>query len=288
MFCDLVDSTGLSEKLDAEDLRELLGVYQKTVGAVIARFDGHIAQYLGDGIMAYFGWPHAHEEDAERAIRAAMEIVNAIPEMRATEFLLKEPLRVRIGVATGPVVLGETGSGDAAVPKAAVGTTPNEAARLQGLAGPNEIVISPVTRQLAGRAFDYDDMGEQRLKGISAPVRPWRVLSENTGTNRFKARAEDKLLPLVGRDSEIRMLLARWRKARRGDGQVVMLSGEPGIGKSRVIFEFQQRLDANLPVLTYQCSPFYTNTALHPFVGYFERAAGFKRYPTALLRTQLE
>ena len=165
MFCDLVDSTALAEKLDPEDLREMMATYQKTAGAVIEHYEGHVAQYLGDGLMVYFGWPVAHEDAAGRAVRAGLDIIKAVKDVAAPA-----PLRVRIGIATGPVVVGETGAGDASVPKAAVGETPNVAARLQGLAGPDEIVIAPTTHTLASGAFDYDDLGEQDLKGIVEPL----------------------------------------------------------------------------------------------------------------------
>ncbi|MCZ6893042.1 MAG: hypothetical protein O7H40_03210, partial [Gammaproteobacteria bacterium] len=217
MFCDLVGSTALSAKLDPEDLREVMAVYQKTAGAVIERYEGHVAQYLGDGLMVYFGWPQAHEDDAERALQTSIELIEAIKGMDAPE-----PLQVRIGIATGPVVVGETGAGDASVPKAAVGETPNVAARLQGLAGPDEIVIAPTTHTLAGGAFDYDDLGEQTLKGIVEPLRAWRVVSESAAEGRFEARTTGGLTPLVGREIEIALLLERWDQAKDGEGQVVL------------------------------------------------------------------
>jgi class 3 adenylate cyclase/predicted ATPase len=273
MFCDLVGSTALSEKLDPEDLRELMAAYQKAAGVVIERHEGHVAQYLGDGLMVYFGWPAAHEEDAAQAVRASLELVEAVKDVRSPE-----PLRVRIGIATGPVVVGETGRGDAAVPKAAVGETPNVAARLQGLAGPGEIVIGPTTQRLAGGAFDYYDLGRQELKGISDPLRAWRVVRESTVEGRFEARTMGRFTTLVGRESEIAMLLERWTEAKDGEGQVVLLAGDPGIGKSRITQALRERL-ANQPHtrLRYQCSPYYTNTAFYPVVDQLERAAGFAR-----------
>ena len=273
MFCDLVGSTALSEKLDPEDLREVMAAYQKAAGAVIERYEGHVAQYLGDGLMVYFGWPAAHEEDAGRAVRASLELIEAVKGVEASE-----PLRVRIGIATGRVVVGETGAGDASVPKAAVGRTPNVAARLQGLAGPDEIVIAPTTRRLAGGAFDYDDLGEQRLKGIAEPLRAWRVVSESAVEGRFEARTIGGLTPLVGRESEIASLRERWAEAKDGEGQVVLLSGEPGIGKSRITQVLRERLASEPHTrLRYQCSPYYSNTAFYPVIDQLERVAGFAR-----------
>lgn len=276
MFCDLVGSTALSEKLDPEDLRELMAAYQSVAGAVIERLNGHVAQYLGDGIMAYFGWPAAHEEDAEQAVLASLELIEAVKDV-ATQ----EPLRIRIGIATGPVVVGETGAGDASVPKAAVGETPNVAARMQGLAGPGEIVIAPTTRQLVGGAFDYEDLGEQAVKGIADPMHAWRVVRASAIEGRFEARTMGGLTPMIGRESEIALLLERWAEAIDGEGQVVLLSGEPGIGKSRIIQVLQERL-ASLPhtLQRYQCSPTYRNSAFYPVINQLEHAVGLERDDT--------
>ncbi len=273
MFCDLVGSTALAEKLDPEDLRELLAAYQKAAGAVIERYEGHVAQYLGDGLMVYFGWPKAHEDDAGQAVRAGLELIEAVKTVEASD-----PLQVRIGIATGPVVVGETGAGDASVPKAAVGETPNVAARMQGLAGPDEIIIAPTTRRLAGGAFDYNDLGEQDLKGIAEPLRAWRVVRKSAVQGRFEARTQGGLTPLVGRDSEIALLLERWAEAKEGEGQVVLLSGEPGIGKSRITQVLREQIASEPHTrLRYQCSPHYTNSAFYPVIDQFERAAGFAR-----------
>ena len=273
MFCDLVGSTALAEKLDPEDLREVMAAYQKAAGAVIERYEGHVAQYLGDGLMVYFGWPQAHEDDPARAIQSSLDVIDAVNGVDAPY-----PLQVRIGIATGPVVVGESGAGDASVPKAAVGETPNVAARLQGLAGPDEIVIAPTTHTLAGGTFDYDDIGEHDLKGIVEPLHVWRVVSTSTVEDRFEARTTSGLTPLVGRESEIGMLLERWAEAKDGEGQVVLLSGEAGIGKSRITQVLRERLAGEPHVrLRYQCSPYYTNTAFYPVIDQFERAAGFAR-----------
>ncbi len=273
MFCDLVGSTALSEQLDPEDLRALMAAYQKACGAVVGRYEGHVAQYLGDGLMVYFGWPQAHEDDAQRAVRAGLEIVTAVKSVAAPG-----PLQVRVGIATGPVVVGETGAGDATVPKAAVGETPNLAARVHALAGPDQLVIAPTTHRLTGGAFDYDDLGEQTLKGVAAPVRLWKVLGESQAEGRFEARTVGGLTPLVGRESELVMLMERWEQAKEGEGQVVLLWGEPGIGKSRVTQELRERLaDEPHTRLRYQCSPYYANSAFYPVIDQLERAAGFAR-----------
>jgi class 3 adenylate cyclase/predicted ATPase len=276
MFCDLVGSTALSETLDPEDLRSLMQAYQQAAGTVIERYRGHVAQYLGDGLMTYFGWPQAHEDDAERAVRAGLDIVDAVKAVKAPE-----PLQVRVGIATGRVVVGETGAGDASVPKLAVGETPNLAARLQGLANTDQIVISASTRRLVGGTFDLDDLGAHVLKGIVDPVPTWRVTGIAQTEGRFEARG-GRLTPFVGRDAEIAMIMERWQQAKSGDGQVVLLCGEPGIGKSRVTQVLRERVAEEPHIrLRYQCSPYYTNSALYPVIEQLERAAGFARDHTA-------
>jgi class 3 adenylate cyclase len=273
MFCDLVGSTELAHKLDPEALRDLMRGYQQACGAVIERYDGHVAQYLGDGLMVYFGWPRAHEDDAERAVRASLEIVQAVKQVAAAEVL-----RVRIGIATGPVVVGETGAGDASVPKVAVGETPNLAARLQGLAQADQIVIGASTHQLLGAAFEYEGLGQHVLKGVVEPVRAWRVQSVKQAEGRFEARHAGQLTPFVGREEEIALLLRRWKQAKEGEGQVVLLSGEPGIGKSRILRALRDRLEAEgAQSLRFQCSPYYVNSAFWPSIDSFERALKFGR-----------
>ena len=223
--------------------------------------------------MTYFGWPQAHEDDAERALRAGLEIVEAVKAVEA-----RSPLQVRIGVATGPVVVGETGSGDASVPKLAVGETPNLAARLQGLAQADDIVIAAATRRLVGGAFDLEDLGAHALKGIVEAVRGWRVVGVAATAGRFEAAHGAHLTPLFGRDEETALLLRRWRQAADGEGQVVMLSGEPGIGKSRLIeavIEASRGQDYTL--LRYQSSPYHVNTPYHPVIERFERESGIAR-----------
>jgi class 3 adenylate cyclase/predicted ATPase len=272
MFCDLVGSTALSEALDPEDLRSVMQAYQQAAGTVIERYQGHVAQYLGDGLMTYFGWPQAHEDDAERAVRAGLEIIDAVKTVTAPE-----PLQVRVGIATGPVVVGETGAGDASVPKLAVGETPNLAARAQGLAGPDEMIIADSSHRLTASAFTYDDLGEQTFKGIVNPVHVWRVMGVADNEGRLEARG-GTLTPLVGREEEVGLLLERWERAKDGEGQVVLLSGEPGIGKSRITQLLRERIaEAPHVRVRYHCSPYYTNTAFYPVVEQLKRAAGFAR-----------
>jgi class 3 adenylate cyclase/tetratricopeptide (TPR) repeat protein/ABC-type transport system involved in cytochrome c biogenesis ATPase subunit len=277
MFCDLVGSTALAERLDPEELRDLMQGYQRACSEVVARYDGHVAQYLGDGLMVYFGWPRAHEDDAVRAIRAGLEMMESISKLASST-----PLRARVGIHTGLVVVGETGQGDASIPKAAVGETPNIAARLQALAESGGVLVSERTRSLAGGQFDYADMGAHMLKGISEPVELFRVLRVRATESRFEAnRVEGALTPLVGREEEIALLVRRWQQAQEGEGQVVLVGGEPGIGKSRLTRVLRERLGREPSlVLRYQCSPYHLNSALHPAIEQFEQAAGFGRDDT--------
>ena len=273
MFCDLVGSTALSEKLDPEDLRGVIDAYRKVAGDVVERYQGHVAQYLGDGVMVYFGWPNAHEDDAGRAVRAGLDIVDAVAGLE-----VPERLAVRIGIATGLVVVGESGADEGADAKLAVGETPNIAARIQGLAEPGTVVIAQSTRRLLGGAFALDDLGTHEAKGVSGGLRFHRVLGAAETESRFEASHGSALTPLVGRESEISLLLDRWDQAREGEGQVVLLSGEAGIGKSRVTQVLRERVaDEPHTRLRYQCSPYYTNSAFYPVILQLERAAGFNR-----------
>jgi class 3 adenylate cyclase len=274
MFCDLVGSTELATKLDPEPLRDLMQTYQRTCGDVIERYEGHVAQYLGDGLMIYFGWPTAHEDDAVRAVRAGLEITQAVSQLDA-----ERPLRTRVGIHTGLVVVGETGHGDASIPKAAVGETPNIAARLQGLANPGGVVVSGRTRGLAGGLFEYSDLGAQQLKGLTDPLQVFGVVGSRAIESRFEAARGDLLLtPLVGREEEIALVLRRWQQAKEGEGQVVLVGGEPGIGKSRLTRVLRDRLSQDrYTVLRYQCSPYHVNSALYPIIEQLERASGFTR-----------
>jgi len=277
MFCDLVGSTALAERLDPEELRDLIQAYHRACGEVVARYEGYVAQYLGDGLMIYFGWPQAHEDDAERSVRSALEMVQAVKGVSAAP-----PLAVRIGVATGAVVVGDALGGDDAEATLAVGETPILASRLQGVAGPGEIVIAPATRRLVGDTFELADLGARTLKGIAEPLHLFRVVRARTTESRFEAaHGGVPLTPLVGREEEVALLLGRWQRARDGAGQIVLVGGEPGIGKSRLTRVLRERIAGERhAALRYQCSPYHLNSALYPFTEQLEFAAGFTREDT--------
>ena len=270
MFCDLVGSTSLAEQIDPEELRDLMRAYQGACTGAVTRYEGHVAQYLGDGLMVYFGWPRAHEDDAERAVRAALEIVKAVKAVPAPA-----PLCVRIGIATGSVVVGETGGGDASVPKLAVGETPNLASRVQSLAKSDEIVIAATTQRLVGDAFVLRDMGEHALRGIIAPVRTFQVAGASEVDDRFEASHGRSSVPVVGRESELALMQDRWRQVVEGEGQVLAFSGEAGVGKSRIARTLRAQTDGLAhQFLRYQCSPYFANTAFYPIIENLKRAAG--------------
>jgi class 3 adenylate cyclase/predicted ATPase len=288
MFCDLVDSTALSSTLDPEQLRDLLLAYQAACAVVIDRYDGHLAKYLGDGLLVYFGLPRAHEDDAQRAVSAGLDIVEAVALLNrdlSRKFGIE--LSVRLGVHTGLVVAGEMGAGGAREEMAIVGETPNIAARLQSLAAPNALVISSSTQRLVSGLFTYEDIGVRQLKGVSRPVQVWRVTGERLTESRFDALHPAGPFPLIGREAEVDFLLRRWEQARQGDGQVVLLCGEPGIGKSRIVEALLERI-ADLPHVRMrcQCSPYFTTRALHPFARQLAQAAGF--LPTDPPATKLD
>jgi class 3 adenylate cyclase/tetratricopeptide (TPR) repeat protein len=275
LFCDLVGSTELAARLDPEDLHQVMSAYHHCVAAVVERFEGHVAKYMGDGVLAYFGWPRAHEDDAERAVRAGLELAATVARLAPRAGAV---LQVRVGVATGLVVVGDLAGEGAAREEAVVGETPNLAARLQTLAEPGSVVIAPGSRRLLGGLFDLADLGAQNLKGFAAPLRTWRVLGPSHIEDRFEVREAAGLTPLVGREGELTLLLRRWEQAKDGEGQVVLLSGEPGIGKSRLVRAVRERLrDEPHTPLTHLCSPFHQTSALHPVIGLLERAAGFAR-----------
>ena len=276
LFCDLVGSTALSTHLDPEDLREVIGAYHKCAAQVVARFEGFVADYMGDGILAYFGYPRAHEDSAERAVRAGLALVEAVGRLQ-----VPERLRTRVGIATGVVVVGDlVGSGEVRK-SGAVGETPNLAARLQTLAPPDGVVIAASTRRLSGGLFEYEDLGAVEAKGFAEPVRAWRVLREGAVDSRFEALHAAALTPLVGREEETELLLRRWERAKAGEGQVVLLSGEPGIGKSRLAAAFQEKISGKPHIrLRYFCSPHHRESALFPFIMQLQRAAGFTRDDT--------
>jgi class 3 adenylate cyclase/tetratricopeptide (TPR) repeat protein len=272
MFCDLIGSTALSSRLDPEDLREVIRTYQACVATTIQRFDGFIARYVGDGVLIYFGWPEARETDAESAVRAGLAVAAAVSASPVSG----EQLQVRVGIATGLVVIGEPiGSGDARQ-QTAVGETPNLAARLQGLAGPNQVVIDAATRRQIGGLFECQDLGMVELKGLPVAVPAWRVLSENRTLGQFEALRSGGVTPLVGRDEEMELLLRRWAQAKTGKGRVVLISAEPGVGKSRLAEALAERIAAEPHTrLRYFCSPHHQDSALYPVIAQMERAAGF-------------
>ena len=274
MFVDLAGSTALSTRLDPEDMREVLRAYQNTVTGEIARVGGHVAKLMGDGVLAYFGWPRAHEDDAERAVQAGLAIVTAVSRLSTPA---GEPLATRVGIATGLVVVGDLVGEGAAREEAVVGETPNLAARLQETASPGAVVIADGTRRLLGELFELRELGATRLKGFAQPVSGFQVLREHPAGSRFEARRSGRALPMVGRDQELALVLERWRQAVAGEGQAVLLVGEAGIGKSRLV---QAMLDAvaggeNI-TLRYQCSPHHTGTALWPVIQQLGFAADLK------------
>jgi len=277
MFCDLVGSTELSARLDPEDLTSVIAAYRAVCKSIISTYEGHVAQFLGDGLLVYFGFPQAHENDAERAIRAGLEIVAAIPSI---ETGIREPLRVRAGIATGLVVFGDL-IFDGPEGHTAVGDTPNLAARLQEVAAPGTVVISASTRQLATGHFDYRELGPMALKGLPEKMGVWQVLGLSKVESRFEAEHGNSLPPLLGRQEEIDLIHRRWRQAAQGEGCVVLLTGEAGIGKSHIVLAFQESLQTEPHIcLRYFCSSHHTNSALFPFVAQFERAAEFERGET--------
>jgi class 3 adenylate cyclase/tetratricopeptide (TPR) repeat protein len=275
MFCDLVGSTALSTRHDPEDLRELIADYHRAVAETVSRFDGFVAKYMGDGVLIYFGYPQAHEDDAERAVRAALAVIEAIGRLPA-----REDLRVRLGIATGLAVVGDLIGEGAAQEYGVVGETPNLAARLQALATPNTLVIAEATRRQIGELFDLEDLGPQQLAGFAEPQRTWRVLGESGEVNRFEALRSGET-PLVGRDEEIELLRRRWEEAKSGEGRVVLISGEPGIGKSRLTAALSAHIESEPHTrLRYFCSPHHQDSALYPFIAQLERAAEFARDDT--------
>jgi class 3 adenylate cyclase len=274
MACNLVDSTALSARLDPEDMRDLIASFHKVIVDVVARFDGFVAQYLGDGVLVYFGYPAAHEHDVEQAVRAGLAILDAVGTLKASSGV---PLQARVGIATGLVVVGEPLGSDGTGQRVAIGETPTLAARLQAVAAPAEVVIAASTHRLVGRMFDCRALGADEVKGLPQSVEAWRVRGVAAGVSRFEARRTGTLSPLVGRQEEMELLLRRWDQAKRGEGRVVLLSGEPGIGKSRIAESLLTRLEAEPQArLRYFCSPHHTHSPLYPFITQLERAAGFE------------
>jgi class 3 adenylate cyclase/tetratricopeptide (TPR) repeat protein len=275
MFCDMVGSTHLANRLDPEDMFTVIATYQRCCAEVIQRFGGHVAKYMGDGVLAYFGFPLAREDDAERAVRASLELVEAVRRLRPRPDV---NLHARIGIDTGLVVIGDLLTSASEDEEMVVGDTPNLAARLQAIAPPDSVVIGDHTRRLLGELFACEDLGPREIKGFAGPQRAWRVLGEGQAEGRFEARSGAGLTPMIGREHELQLILQRWELARSGEGQVLLLSGEGGIGKSRLVDALSRELAGQAHVrLRYFCSQFYAGTALYPVIEQVKRAAGLLR-----------
>jgi class 3 adenylate cyclase/predicted ATPase len=273
MFIDLVGSTALSARLDPEDLRGIITVYHRCCAELVERNGGFVAKYIGDGVLAYFGYPQAHEHDAERAVRAGLALIGAAPKLNSAGV----PLQVRIGIATGLVIVGDLLGVGASREQAVVGETPNLAARLQAIAEPGTVVIASSTRSMTGGLFEYRDLSTVALKGFAEEVSAWQVLRESKVESRFEALRSGQT-PLVGRAEEIELLLRRWDQVKTGEGRAVLLTGDPGIGKSRITAALQAHLQSEPHTrVQYYCSPHHQDSALHPLLGQLERAAGFAR-----------
>ncbi len=282
MFCDLVDSTRLASQLDPEDYRAVVRAYQQTCAAAIQPFEGYIAQYLGDGLLVYFGYPQAHEDDAQRAVRAGLGILDA---MRALSAQLAHDkgvrVAIRLGIHTGLVVVGAMGGGDRQE-QLALGETPNIAARLQGLAVPDTLVLSAATYRLVQGYFVCQDLGLHTVKGVDQPIAAYQVLQESAAQSRLDVAATRGLTPLVGREEEVGLLLRRWAQSQEGLGQVVLLSGEAGIGKSRLVEVLRERVEREgCTCITFRCSPYYQQSALYPVIEQTPAAAAMssRRHP---------
>ncbi|TSA04664.1 MAG: adenylate/guanylate cyclase domain-containing protein, partial [Nitrospiraceae bacterium] len=287
MFCDLVDSTALSRRLDPEDLQDVIRRFLDACSQTIGRFNGYIAKYMGDGMLVYFGYPQAHEDDAERAVYAGLAILETVKTLQQDNPSPEFGIAARIGIATGRVVVGELMGQDTAKERSVFGETPNLAARLQALATPNHLVIDSVTKRLVGHEFEFADLGAFSLKGFDTPVQVWQVLSTRLSASRFESYRASHLTNFVGREQELALLLGRWREAVGGEGQVVLLCGEAGIGKSRVTRSLCDRLaEERYQTIQLQCSPYHTNTAFYPAITWLRQAAGLTNQDSA--QAQLE
>src|SRR6516225_10009941 len=271
MFCDLAGSTALSTRLDPEDLRDVIAAYHRAVAEAVGGFDGFVAKYMGEGVLVYFGYPRAHEDDAEHAVRAGLGIIEAVGRLDVKS----AKLQARVGIATGLVVVGDLIGEGSAQEQSVVGETPNLAARRQALAQPDAVVIAAATRRLVGDLFEYRYLGAFEVKGIAEPVPAWRAMRPSAVASRFEALRGSPLTRLVGRDEEIDLLMRRWQRAKAGAGQIVLISGEPGLGKSGITVALEERLQAE-PHLRQRffCSPYRQDSALYPFIDQIGRAAG--------------
>jgi predicted ATPase/class 3 adenylate cyclase len=279
MFCDLVGSTALSQRLDPEDLRDLMRRYQDAVAGAVTRYGGHVAKYLGDGVLAYFGWPQAYEDQAERAVRAGLDAVVAVSAVKMAD---DDALAARVGIATGHVVVGDLVGESGRDAEAVSGEAPNLAARLQGVAEPGQVVIGEATHRLVGQTFAVDDIGGHDLKGFDNAVQAWRIAGEVVAESRFEAAHGASLTRFVGRETELQLLFDRWQLAEGGEGQAVLISGEAGIGKSRLMQGLRDQVAERDHIrIRYQCSPFHINSALYPVIRQLVFAAGFAPEDTA-------
>jgi class 3 adenylate cyclase len=274
MFCDLVGSTELSRRLDPEDLREVMRRYQDAAAGAITRYEGYVAKFLGDGVLAYFGWPQAHEDQAERAVRAGLDAAAAVARLKLDDNVA---LQARAGIATGQVVVGDMVGEAAAEAEAVAGETPNLAARLQGIAAPGQVVIGPLTRELIGETFDLANLGAHELKGFAEPVQVWRVVREGDIDSRYEAKHVGGVLPLVGRQEELGLLLRSWEASKEAHGQVVLIQGEAGIGKSRLVEALREQVSGEDYIwIANRFSPYHANSTLYPVIEHLKRALGWK------------
>jgi class 3 adenylate cyclase len=275
LFCDLVGSTELSQRLNPEDMRDLMARYHDAVTGAVTRYGGHVAKYLGDGVLAFFGWPLAYEDQAERAVRAGLEALAAVQVIRLPD---RATVSARAGIATGQVVVGDLIGASGREEGAVAGETPNLAARIQAAAEPGQLLVAAATRKLISGSFELEDRGKQQLKGFKQPVSVFRILDERRVESRFEATRGGALSAFVGRVHELGMLRERWATARTGRGQAVFVAGEAGIGKSRLVEALVEHAQqAPHELIRLQCSPYHANSALHPVIERLRRVAGFCR-----------